>query len=245
MAVQDWTRVAAGPFHHFHRVWIANLSSALNLGHLPSGIYAMSEQVSGGPIPDVLTLQHTPPQQPAGPDPNGGVAIAEAPPKAWAVIRAEEDIYAARADRIVIRNPFGEVVAIIEIVSPGNKGSRAAIRSFVEKAADFLRKGVHLLIVDLFPPGPRDPQGIHPVLWGEFAEELFELPPGRPLTIASYAAGPVKTAYVEPIAVGDPLPPMPLFLSEHSYVPAPLEETYQQTWASCPEPLREAVSGAF
>ena len=48
---------------------------------------------------------------------------------------------------------------MIEIVSPGNKSSRNAMRSFVEKAAELLDKRVHLLIIDLLPPGPRDPQG--------------------------------------------------------------------------------------
>jgi len=37
-------------------------------------------------------------------------------------------------------------------------------------------------------------------------------------------------AYVEPVAVGQPLPDMPLFLKPEFYVPAPLEETYRTTW---------------
>ncbi len=48
-------------------------------------------------------------------------------------------------------------------------------------------------------------------------------------------------AYVEPVAVGDPLPDMPAYLDADSYVPVPLESTYQATWASCPEDMREAV----
>ena len=46
-------------------------------------------------------------------------------------------------------------------MSLGNKDSRNAIRTFVEKAADILNQGVNLVVVDLFPPTPRDPQGIH------------------------------------------------------------------------------------
>ena len=53
------------------------------------------------------------------------------------------------------------MIAMCEIVSPGNKNSRHGLRSFVEKAAYVLRAGIHLVILDLFPPGPRDPQGIH------------------------------------------------------------------------------------
>jgi hypothetical protein len=38
----------------------------------------------------------------------------------------------------VIRHGRGKDVAIVEIVSPGNKDSRNAIHTFVEKAADIL-----------------------------------------------------------------------------------------------------------
>jgi hypothetical protein len=30
-------------------------------------------------------------------------------------------------------------------------------------------RGYHLLIIDLFPPGPRDPHGIHEAIWSEIA----------------------------------------------------------------------------
>ena len=45
-------------------------------------------------------------------------------------------------NRITIRHPLGRVICVIKIVSPGNKGSRSALRSFVEKTVDFLRPGV-------------------------------------------------------------------------------------------------------
>ena len=61
-------------------------------------------------------------------------------------------IYASRANRIVVKHHLGRIIAVIEIVSPGNKDSRAALRDFVEKTVDCLRRGIHVLIVDLFPP---------------------------------------------------------------------------------------------
>jgi hypothetical protein len=136
------------------------------------------------------------------------------------------------------------VVAVLEIVSPGNKDSRHALRSFVEKSLSLLNHGIHLLVVDLLPPTSRDPQGIHGSIWSEIKDEAFVLPPDKPLTLASYAAGPVKTAYVEPVAIGDSLLDMPLFLSAAVHVPVPLEETYQRTWSLCPEPMREMLEAA-
>jgi hypothetical protein len=166
------------------------------------------------------------------------VAVAEAPPKVRVVRRSEADIYADLANRITIRHRHGDVVAMIEIVSPGNKGSKAAFRAFVEKSVALLQQKVHLLVIDLFPPGKRDPQGVHKAIWDEFEEEEFRLPPDKPLTLAGYDAGPPLVAYVEPIAIGDVLPDMPLFLKPEVYVPAPLEAAYQTSWSVFPAVLK-------
>jgi hypothetical protein len=126
-------------------------------------------------------------------------------------------------------------------LSPGNKDSRNAIRTFVEKAADILNQGVNLVVVDLFPPTPRDPQGIHKAIWDEFGDEPFEAPPGKPLTVASYIGGDLPTAYVESVGLGDSLPSPPIFLSETRYIPAPLEATYMRAWAVFPALLKELI----
>src|SRR5258708_27617217 len=236
MPIHDWTRFEPGDFHHFHQRWIQDIAAALNSGVLPPEYMALAEQVTGRPIPDVVTL-HALPQQ----GDLGGVAVAAAPPTARVMARFEKINYAKRADRVVIRHGRGKVVAIIEIVSPGNKDSRNAIRTFVEKAADVLNQGVNLLVVDLFPPTPRDPQGIHKAIWDEFWDEPFEVPPGKPLTVASYIGGDLPTAYVESVGLGDSLPSPPIFLSETRYIPAPLEATYMRAWAGFPAMLKELI----
>jgi Protein of unknown function (DUF4058) len=197
----------------------------------------MAEQVTGRPIPDVVTLQAREPKD----GPAGGIAVAAAPPTARVIARLERINYAKRANRVLIRHGLGKVVAIIEIVSPGNKESRHAIRSFVEKAADILSQGVNLLVVDLFPPTPRDPQGIHKAIWDELCDEPFEAPPDKPLTVASYLGGDMLTAYVESVGIGDALPALPIFLSEDRYILAPLEGTYQEAWAVFPDMLKELI----
>ena len=238
MPVHDWTRAEAGDFHHFHQRWISALSDALNGGVLPPEFMALAEQVTGRPIPDVVTLHARSPRGDAGP-----IATAPAPAPSARVIQKFERInYAKRADRVVIRHGRGRVVAIIEIVSPGNKDSRHAIRSFIEKAADILSQGIHLVVVDLFPPTPRDPQGIHKAIWDEFGDEPFDFLPEKPLTVASYIGGDLPTAYVESIGVGDHLPAIPLFLTEYEYVPCPLDATYDEAWAVFPRMLKEIVA---
>jgi hypothetical protein len=237
MPVHDWTRVDAGLFHDFHQSWTVALRDALNLGGLPLNYFALVEQRIQGPIPDVLTLHLSPGVE--GPsNGNVGLAVESAPPRARLVRRSEAEIYAGKANLITVRHRHGDVVAVIEIVSPGNKASRAELRAFVEKAADLIRQGVHLLVIDLFPPGPRDPQGIHKAIWDEFVEEDCEVPPDKPLVLASYDAGPPRVAYVDFVSVGDVLPEMSLFLKPGYHVRTPLEATYQKTWNAFPTVLK-------
>jgi hypothetical protein len=236
MPIHDWTRLEAGDFHHFHQAWVVYLTNALNGGLLPPEYVAMTEQVTGRPIPDVVAL-HTRPSK----GNSGGIAMEPAPPSARVVRKLERINYAKRADRVVIRHGRGKVVAVIEIVSPGNKESRNAIRTFVEKAAEILNQGINLLVVDLFPPTPRDPHGIAKAIWDEFEDQPYEAPPGKPLVVASFLGGEIPTAYVEPVGVGDPLPSIALFLSETRYIPAPLESTYQEAWAVYPAMLKELI----
>jgi hypothetical protein len=241
MPIHDWTRVDAGLFHAFHQDWIGVLARALNAGVLPPDYFALREQSTPGPVPDVLTLE-----LPSGhdePNENGsGLAVAIAPPRTRLVRRAEETIYVHKTDRITVRHRHGRVVAMIEIVSPGNKTSKNELRVFVEKTSKLIGQGVHLLVIDLFPPSKRDPQGIHKAIWDEFVEEDFTLPADQRLTLAAYDAGPPPAAYVEFVAVGDTLPDMPIFLKPDFYVPAPLEETYRITWDDFfPAPMRRLL----
>ena len=72
-------------------------------------------------------------------------------------------------------------------------------------------------------------------------EKLQALPPDKRLTVVAYAAGTELVAYVEPVAGGDPLPDMPIFLTAERYVQCPLEATYQTAWEQFPAPLRKPL----
>lgn len=252
MPIHDWTRVDAGLFHHFHQEWAISLCNALNAERLPADYFALVEQNIRGPIPDVLTLHASPrrdasgksgvpPSEAPAADRRGGVAVATRVPRTRLTRRVEIAAYLRKASHITVRHRHGDVVAVIEIVSPGNKASRAEFRALVEKSADLIRQGINLLVIDLFPPGKRDPQGVHKAIWDEFQEEDLELPPDQPLTLVSYDAGTDCVAYIEFLGVGDCLPNMPLFLKPESYVLAPLDETYQAAWSAFPAALQGLV----
>jgi hypothetical protein len=257
MPIHDWSRASPGTFHDFHCSWIVAIRNALNDGRLPPYYYAMAEQVAGVLGPDVRTLQAVGtdgegdgPLGSEAPDgrreigipPAGATAVAVAPPRVRFTARAELDVYVRQQRTLVIRHASGDrIVALVEIISPGNKTSRHALRSLVDKALAALTRGYHLLIIDLQPPTPRDPAGIHGAIWLELGEPPYLAPPDQPLTLASYAAGLPMTAYVEPIAVGAALPDMPLFLEPEWYVPVPLEATYQAAWHGTPRRWRDVL----
>ncbi len=142
MPIHDWTRVEPGDYHHFHQRWISAIADALNTNGLPPGYVAMAEQVTGRPIPDVVALQTngyhkgTPPDSPAG-----SVAVATAPPTARLVTHFDKVKYSNRANRVVIRHGRGKVVAIIELVSPGNKDSKKEI-AMIKVVAPSMALGV-------------------------------------------------------------------------------------------------------
>ncbi len=207
MPIHDWRRVSAGRFHHVHCLWIAELSNALNGGLLPPTFYAMAEQDSEEAVLDV--------------------------PADEAVGSMKE--IALRPRVVVVRSAADDhVVALIEVLCPGNKSSGHALRSFVAKAVEALERGHHLLLIDLHAPTSRDPQGIHGAIWETFSDGTYRAPEDKRLTLVAYASGKARTAYIEPIAVGDLLPPMPLFLDPDQYVYVPLEETYQAAFRGVP-----------
>jgi hypothetical protein len=244
MPVQDWTRVDAGIFHAFHHDWITDISRALNGGVLPAGYYSLPEQFAGGIGPDVLTLRRpggngTPPPVP----PDGGIALGVAPPKVRIRMGCPANRYAAKAKSVAIRHVSDhQVVAMVEIISPGNKNNQNGLNAFVRKTHEVLAAGIHLLLVDLFPPGSRDPRGIHGAVWGEDCDPDYALPEDKPLTCVSYVGGAGAEAFIELVAVGDELPDMPLFLTPEVYVTVPLEATYQSAWAGMPSYWREVLT---
>lgn len=242
MSIHDWQLVDASIFYSFHLSWTVQLCRALNHGLLPTNHYALTETLGHPGLSLFQTFQQPPSEPLIVEEPSGGVDREAVPPQTRFHERAEGDIYAANAKTVVIRHQSDHrVISAVMNVSPGNKSNRHSLRSFVEKVVTALRAGVHLLIVDLFLPGPYDPQGIFKAVWDELNDSDFTLPKGKPLTLTAYMADRFPEAYIEPIAIGDFLPEMPLFLTPDTYVPAPLEATYRLAWECFPSFWREVL----
>lgn len=251
MPIHDWSKVDAGIFHDFHLEWLAALKHSLNSGLLPENYYALTEQVIGGLEPDVLALdlreETSPPNGDSGngsggsPNGNGGDTITI--PKVQFVSSTTSDVYSRKAKRVTIRHSSGDrIVAVIEVVSLGNKSSRNALRSFVEKVIDLLTARVNLLILDLHPPSTRDPNGIHGAIWSEIGTEDYVRPAESPLTLVAYHPVADETkAYIQPTAIGRALQEMPLFLGEELHVNVPLEATYLSAFEHVPARWRKVL----
>ena len=149
-----------------------------------------------------------------------------------------------KKNTVVIRHVGDDrMVATLAIISRGNKATRAAFRAILDDAIDLLENHVHLLVIDLFPPATSDPYGIHAAIWQEVVDEAeFQPPSNKPLTLVSYESGRVH-AYVEPVAVGDVLPTMPLALAPNWYAHVPLEGTYQAAWQAVPRRWQRVLEG--
>lgn len=135
-------------------------------------------------------------------------------------------------NRLTVRRTSDErVVAVLEVVSPDDKATARRAGSIVSRLARAVRAGCHVLLVDPFPPTHHDPAGVHGDVWIQLDGGRYTPPDDQPLTLAAYEASDPARCYVEPLAAGDRLPDMPLFLEPGVYVNVPLEFTYQAAFA--------------
>jgi hypothetical protein len=213
----------------FHGNWITQLVGQLNMRPLPSRFIAEGDVHIGlSVVVDVATFES---DQPSGDSPNGPVAVAVwAPPKPQIV--APVDLAALQTFELQVYDleSARRLVAAVELVSPGNKDRPESPRAFLDKCAVYLREGVSLAIVDVVTSRQHN-----------FHAELMEL-----LHTGEAAASAVNTdlyavAYrVHPVgkrtemevwpnglSLGQPLPTLPLWLTESFCVPLELEPAYQ------------------
>jgi hypothetical protein len=79
---------------------------------------------------------------------------------------------------LTIRRAGGRrIVAFLEILSTGTKDSEAGLQELVNKIDAALVRGIHAMVVELFPPGRFDPQGLHGAVWTRYGNEGCVIPP--------------------------------------------------------------------
>lgn len=246
MPIHDWSKVDAGVFHGFHVRWVARLAETL-MPILPPGYYAEAEQHASSRIADILALRTASKAErelrsfPASsPIKTATLDMPRVAERRTSERRARDR---RKPKHVAIRHVSGHrVVALIEIISPGNKDRRSHVANFVDKAELAISSGVHFVAVDLFPPTPSAPHGIPSRIWRRFEREPIVPPVGRPLTFASFAARPEPAAFFEFRSFGKSLPSIPLFLTDERYLDLPLDETYDATFEHGPPYLKDQLN---
>lgn len=132
--------------------------------------------------------------------------------------------------------------ATCEVAAPDYHSGGIDGPAIARRVAGLLTRGVNVLLVNLHRMPPTHRHSLHALIWNEVGGDEFAPPADKPLTLASYEAAVPPMAYVEPVAAGDALPDMPLFLVPGGHVLVPLEATYQAAWEGVPVQARRAMA---
>ncbi|MGH7169321.1 MAG: DUF4058 family protein [Gemmataceae bacterium] len=233
------------PWESFHTTWASALADALNQDVLPPGYIAL-EQVHQGAALEIDVATFT---EPAGASSTGSGGTATVPRTVWTPAAAPlvlPAVFPPSATVEILSTEGGRtLVAAIELVSPGNKDRAAKRRLFAAKCATYLSRGVGLVILDVVTSRQGN---LHNELADLLAlDAVFRMPAGHSLYAVAYR--PLRAADAEKVevwptllAVGQPLPKVPLSLGAEWCVPVELEESYRE--ACRRRRLDEVVSGA-
>lgn len=206
-------------WHSFHNAWATYLSSHLN-SFLPEGYFAEANVQFGVEI-DVAAFEEqgmtSSPGMWAPPPPHASL------PMELTEAVVEVGIFSRRG---------GPVLAgAVELVSPANKDRQTHREALVSKCAAYLQSGVGLVVVDVVTDRSAD-------LHRELLLRVGAGDPGTGPSLIASAYRPVERngttavdVWREPLAVGERLPTLPLWLRGGLCLPLELEATYERTCA--------------
>jgi hypothetical protein len=214
-------------WHSFHNSWATYISSQLNL-LLPLGYFAEANVQYGIEI-DVAAFEEAGavPSEPGWvpPQPNA------THPTTFTEAVVEIGIFS--------RSGGPQLAGAVELVSPANKDRPETRQALVNKCATYIQAGVGLVLVDVVTERTAD---FHRELLARLGATAAA--PG-PLFASAYR--PVERdgasaldVWLEPVALGQPLPTMPLWLRGGLCLPVELEATYERT---CTEQRLRLVVG--
>jgi hypothetical protein len=223
----------AHSWEELHGQWPAVIVQHLRK-RLPAGYEAAPRLHSGSPVEiDVAAFQKdAPPSGSASAEGNGGVATAVwSPPRPSVAVETTLPDYDEYEVRVYDAKRGRHLVAAIEIVSPANKDRPEHRNVFVAKCAALLQKGVAVSLVDLVTVRHFNLYAELLTLIGHNDPTLGVEPP--PLYAASCrwvkkGKRTLLEAWSHALALGQPLPTLPLWLGENLVVPLELEPSYEQ-----------------
>lgn len=208
----------------FHATWAGAIADALNERWLPDGYFAEEQLHPAARVEvDVATFE----------SPRGGATLATAAlPKVWTPPEPAmtlPGVILEGAEVLVFDREGGPtLVAAIELISPSNKDREETRRIFVAKCASLLAAGVGLVIVDVVTSRTAN---LHHELLETLRHASAVAAPQANLYAVSYQ--PVRRGERDEIdiwpaklAIGEPLPQLPLGIGLDLFVPVDLESAY-------------------
>jgi Protein of unknown function (DUF4058) len=219
----------------FHGAWPTVIVMAVNRLLPPRYVAAPRVHLGAFAEIDMSAYDEDEPTSFATPTGAGGGGVATA---AWAPPRPTFGVVTVLQDqdeyevRIYDTQRHRRLVAAVEIVSPANKDRPENRRAFVTKSAALLQQRVSVAMVDLVTTRPFN-------LYGDLLELIGQADPAlAPEPPALYAAACRWTrqddawhfeAWAHALALGQPLPTLPLWLADDLAVPLELEASYEDT----------------
>ena len=250
MPLHDWSTQIDEVFHDFHLRWTGNLTEGLNQGLLPGDLYARCEANiaidEGGEEyrrePDVSVVV-----EPFGSERGGAVAVATSPPETDIVLDPKS--YLERQRTVAIRRASGRLVAAIEIASEANLSTARRREALADKCVALVEGGVHVCLLNPHLLNGRTPSAEYTLaetlgVTRGLENEIPEREANEAMMTAVRVGDPRLKLYANRSVVGQPLRPLPLFVSADEYVPLPLEETYTRTFDGLPRHVREQLTAA-
>jgi hypothetical protein len=216
----------------FHSSWATRIADALTERWLPPN-YIAEEHAHLGPSVeiDVATFERA-----AEPAQEGGTGIvATVGPKVWSPPAPEGVIPVVFPEtfevRILCTDTGPQLVAAIELISPGNKDRAAQRRAFAVKCASYLHQGISLILVDIVTN--RRANLHNELLQLMDAGDALQLAPEVSLYAVAYR--PLRRdgrdemdVWRAPLQLGQALPELPLGLRADLAVPVDFEATYAE-----------------
>jgi hypothetical protein len=216
----------------FHSNWATKLADALTERWLPPN-YIAEEHAHFGPSVeiDVATFEQETTQTVEEKD---GV-VATLGPKVWSPPAADGVLPAEFPDTFevqVLSTENGpQLVAAIELISPGNKDRPTKRRAFATKCASYLYQGISVIIVDIVTD--RRANLHNEILQIMEAGEVLQLPREQYLYAVAYR--PVQRdnrgeidIWRSPLALDQVLPTLPLGLRADLVIPVDFEAAYAE-----------------
>lgn len=221
------------PWRSFHGAWAAAMARLLNQGVLPDGYYAVPLVDRDGPIEiDVATLQGRE---------GSGFESRGSEPTTWTApapgVSVAVDLATVDGVQVQVFADDGDprLAAAVELLSPRNKDRPAARQAFAVKCVGYLQQGSSIVVVDTVTTRRADLRSTILSLLG-VEMGAASLAPASLSAVSYRAVGHDEESqqlqvWPAPVALGQPLPTLPLWIASDYSVPLDLEASYQTTCA--------------